>query len=298
MAARDSRPLIRYLKVQEAQEAELLKVLKRSSAENAKMIRALAGKRGIGAQIRRDQLLMTKRALLAEQAKLWKIVGSQVEAGRALAAAAAVDSNFVYEDVLLRSVLSKDARDQLLAAAEAQAQKGIDSVVAKITGLSDYTLSKQVYRTKQLSNGLVQRLVQQMIANGCSWKELADAVRKYIDPNVRGGVSFAAKRLARTELNNAFHAVAVQEGIDSPFITGQKWNLSGSHPKPDACNDYADGEHYVGGDAGVYRAADVPSKPHPQCLCFLTPVTPSREDFIRNFTAGKYDSYLDGVIGE
>jgi hypothetical protein len=298
MASRDKRPLIEYLKIQERWEAELLKILKRASSENAKMIRELSGKQGIGAQVRRDQLRLVKKELLKAQANLWRVVGSTVEAGRADAAAAAVRSNFVYEDVLIRSGLSKDDRARLLASAEQQAQKGLDNVVARVTGLSDYTLSKQVYRTKALSNGLVQRLIERQIANGVSWAELAKAVRQYINPGVRGGVSYAAKRLARTELNNAFHAVSVTEGIESPFIVGQKWNLSGSHPRPDACNTYAESSHYNGGDAGVYKDSQVPSKPHPQCLCYLTPITPSREEFIKKFTSGGYDSYLDGMIGK
>jgi hypothetical protein len=298
MASRDKRPLIAYLRVQEFWEAELLKILKRASAENAKLIRELAGKKGIGAQVRRDQLLLVKRELLKAQADLWKTVGSTVEAGRADAAAAAVRSNFVYEDVLIRSGISKVVRARLLASAEKQAQKGLDNVVARMTGLSNYTLSKQVYNTRQLSNGVIQRLIERQIANGVSWSELAKAVRGYIDPNVRGGVSYAAKRLARTELNNAFHAVSVKQGIESPFIIGQTWNLSSSHPRPDACNDYADSSHFEGGEAGQYREADVPSKPHPNCLCYLTPITPSRDEFIKKYLAGGYDSYLDGVIGK
>jgi hypothetical protein len=208
-----------------------------------------------------------------------------VEAGRKEASAAAVRTNFTYEDVLLRSVMSKAERDILLRSAERQALKALDSVIARLTGLSDYELSANVYKARALSNQQVQNRIVNILGQGGSWKDIADSVRDLIKPNVPGGVSYSAKRLGRTELNNAFHASSVIEARNSPFITAMEWKLSGSHKAPDECNQYAAHE--------PYEPKDVPGKPHPQCLCYVIPVTPSREEFISNYLQGSYDRYLD-----
>lgn len=293
MATRqDRRPLLAYLRVQEDFEAKLLHVLARVARDTRREIRALSGKQGIGAEVRRDQLRLVLKTVTARQAELWRIVGSEVQAGRVEAISAAVKTNFVYEDVLLNSVLSAAERRALLQSATAQAAKGIDAVIAKMTGLSDYELSAQVYRTQALSNGMLRNVIVNALGRGTSWKELADEVAKFIRPTTPGGVSYAAKRLGRTEINNAYHASAVTEGRNSPFIIGQRWMLSGSHPKPDECNQFAEQVHQKNGDPGVYRPGDVPGKPHPQCLCYLIPVTPTREEFLDGFLSGKYDSYL------
>ena len=49
--------------------------------------------------------------------------------------------------------------------------------------------------------------------------------------------------------------------------------LSGSHPRPDQCNVYA--SWMVRGSS----AYEVRASPNPNCLCFLTYVTPSVEEF-------------------
>jgi len=285
MASPDKKPLLSYLKVQENFERKLLTTLERISAETRKEITKLSAKNGIGARIRQDQLRLVLKVLLEQQATLWRLVGSEVQAARADALAAAVRTNMVYEQVLLNSVTSAAERRALMRAAIAQAEVVLDSVIAKMTGLTDYELSAQVYKSEKLANKQVQNLIVNLIGRGASWKELADAMRGFIKPNTPGGVSYAAKRLGRTELNNAFHAGAVIEARNSPFIIGMEWHLSGSHPKPDECNTYA--------DHGVYKPENVPGKPHPQCLCYVTPITPSREEFMSKFLDGSYDRYLD-----
>ena len=79
---RDRRPLLAYLRVEEDFEGKLLTTLERVAAETKKEIRALAGKRGIGAQIRRDQLRASLKAINMQQAELWSDVVSHVKAGR------------------------------------------------------------------------------------------------------------------------------------------------------------------------------------------------------------------------
>ena len=99
-------------------------------------------------------------------------------------------------------------------------------------------------------------------------------------------------RLARSEINNAFHAVAVQQAQDKPWVHAMQWHLSRSHPKPDLCDEYAKENKFDLG-AGIFRKADIPRKPHPHCFCYVTPVQLDEEDFLDQLTSGSFDRYLE-----
>jgi hypothetical protein len=99
-------------------------------------------------------------------------------------------------------------------------------------------------------------------------------------------------RLGRTEVNNAFHASSVKQYRETPWVEKCKWHLSGSHPKPDLCNEYAENN-----GNGVWAVDDVPAKPHPNCLCYVTPINTDLNKFVKNFKAGQYDSYIDEKMG-
>jgi hypothetical protein len=286
----DRRPLISYLRVQADHDREMLRILRQSNTKINAELKRLTARSGIGAAVRRDQLALSQRAINQEMATLWARVGDHTAAGRANAAAAAVRSTTGL--TALRGVLPAADLDYMLRSAEASARRGIATLEARL-GLSQIPLAQSVYKNTALSTGKVDGIINAALARGASAKELADDVRQYIRPDVRGGVSYAAMRLGRTELNNAFHAQQVQTGINEPWTTGLLWNLSGSHPRPDECNEYADSSHYTGGRAGVYKPEDVPAKPHPNCLCFTTPEVDDREEFMRKFEEGHYDDFLD-----
>ena len=82
--------------------------------------------------------------------------------------------------------------------------------------------------------------------------------------------SYAARRLARTEITAAAGRATINAAAANPFVNKIQWRLSASHPKIDICDDYAHGG--PNGD-GVYAIDQVPDyPPHPQCLCALLPV--------------------------
>lgn len=280
----DRKPLLAYLKVQEGWERDLLVVLRQSAARVEKELKAIerAGRTNISTQVRTAQLQSSLRALKEEQAALWRTVGSSVAAGREEAAAAAVRIHGGYEAAVLNSRISKQAQQAIIAAREATARSGVEAVTARMTR-SQLPLSDKVYRTQALVTGKIDRLVYQGLATNASAARIAADVRGFIDPRTPGGVKYAAQRLGRTEINNAFHAMQVEEAERSPFTTGVLWQVSGSHPEPDECDDYS---------GTVYAPRDVPLKPHPQCLCYTVPQTLSRDDFIKSFQRGEYDSYL------
>jgi hypothetical protein len=289
----DRRPLITYLRVQRDFDRRMIAILSRSSERITAELRRLETRAGVGAAVRRDQLLLTQAAIQRELADLWTAVGRETLAGRATAAAAAVDT--ILSEQALRAVMPATDAAFLLRSARASAAATVGTVEARAK-LSTIPLAQSVYNNQLLAAGKIDAIVDEALARGASARELARDVRAYVRPDVRGGVRYAAFRLGRTELNNAFHAQQVLTGVETPWVVGLKWNLSGSHPRPDECNDYADKPHIPGGENGVYRPDQVPGKPHPNCLCFTTSIDVGRAAFIDNFRAGDYDDFVDSVM--
>jgi hypothetical protein len=139
-------------------------------------------------------------------------------------------------------------------------------------------LSTRVYKNAALSSGAVERQIRASIIQGENARQLAKRVEQFVSAKTPGGVSYAALRLARTELNNAFHEQQKMQG-DAPWVKSIKWNTSRSHPKKDSCDDLAT-QNLHGLGRGCYPADAVPDKPHPQCLCFTTFNTISEKDML------------------
>jgi hypothetical protein len=92
--------------------------------------------------------------------------------------------------------------------------------------------------------------------------------------------SYAARRLARTEVSHAFNEGVRQAAEANPFVDGVKWNLSGSHKDADECDALAQGSSR-GLAPGVYRPSEFPRMPnHPHCLCYATQVTTDDVDAV------------------
>lgn len=281
----DRTPLVEYLRVQTDRDAEVVRALTAASEGiNRELIRLGASAKP-GKLVRSYQLRKAQGAIHRELATTWSRIGNIVEAGRAEAMAKAVELSF--PDNLLANVLPEADRAALLDSLKASAGQGIVSLEHRLSGASYRPLATSVYHNAALAQGKVDTIVNNALARGASARELAADVREYIRPDVRGGMHYAAMRLARTELNNAFHAQQVLSAQKNPMIERVRWNLSGSHPRPDECNDFA--EH--GGD-GLWRPEEVPGKPHPHCLCYMTDELPDRAEFIKRYEAGAYDDFL------
>lgn len=287
-------PLQRFLRVQRAHDRELDSLLRAAARDADRRVRALAGRQGIGAQVRAAQLTQIRAELLRTSRILWPNVNVVLTRQLEAAVQAAADAASAVDRVIFRAAGGMPTG--LADAHRAQARDTLRFYEARTA--NGIPLSEQVYRTQQLADGFVDRQVNLAILQGSSWKEIADRVRGSILPNVRGGVAYAAKRLGRTELNNAFHTAQKAAHLDEPWVETYRWRLSGSHPKIDACDDLAGTVHFDGGEPGHFRKEDLPSKPHPQCLCHFTAETVSIEAFVTNFRNGRYDRYLDEKIGD
>ncbi len=270
-------PLRAYLRVQLQTDTELKRMFQRAAKDAAAQIRKLPK-----GDIRRQQLETVLRTLRKIQSDLWTggrtNVVSITTAGRARAVEAAVRNaetllNTVYANMPTR--VAGPLRDGLDAAARENILT--DSVRQR------RALSRRVYRSGQHTMQALETTLRSGLLRGLSADEMAREVTRFIDPSTPGGASYAALRLARTEINNAFHEQQIRNG-QRPDVDKVRWNLSGSHKVPDKCNVYA--------SKGLFDSDKVPDKPHPQCLCYLTYETADVDDLIAMFDAGDFDAEI------
>lgn len=277
-------PLQRLLAEIGLTEKQLRAILQDGAEEAERLIPKMIEKNTTGSKIKASQMALVLREIKAMLDALWGDLGGAVKDGVTGAALSAAQG----EDILLKFMNAKGT-DIMKAAFTEQARSGIPNILAKAA--NNIPLSLQVYRTQTLANGEVNRRVNRGLLLGHSAKRIADDVRDLIRPDVPGGVSYAANRLARTELNNAFKTSQELRYRDEPWSKGMKWNLSKSHPDKDICDHYAEAdEHGLG--AGVYAFGHRPHS-HPNCLCYLTVVQADEDDFIESFLAGEYSEFID-----
>lgn len=280
------------LRVMRAAELDVIRIMIQALDDIETQLRALGQREGIGARVREDQLRTTRTAILRRVQVAWARVGDVIRVqavNAALAASAAADG--YDEDFLRRLGLSRDEIRDFQASLARQAERSVDQSLNRLfdeSGSTRIPLSEKVYNSAQLASGAVDNAVQSALARGLSAREFAQSVRNLIDPNVRGGVSYSAQRLARTEINNAFHYASLRRSENKPWVKGMKWNLSGSHPKVDICDALAGGGGQDGLPTGVYPIGSVPNRPHPNCLCHVTPYTMSSAEFERSLAAGQF----------
>lgn len=277
-----------YLKIQRESDIAIIRLLESAASDVDGQIKSILDD-GPGAIVRREQARLVKKALLTESANLWDKLGLRIRADQVRSAVGAVNTLFKYRDMLRAAGLSPAEIEVMRRSALATAARGITTAITRHS-ISKLPLSEKVYKSAAFVNGMLDRRVDSALARGLSAREFVRDVKDLVSPRTAGGVRYAALRLARTELNNAFHATSIETAKSTPWITGLAWNLSGSHPAEDICDRLA--------ADGPYDPNDVPRKPHPQCLCFTTPDILPEDDFIRNLRAGTYDSIETNDIGK
>lgn len=274
-----AEPLLRYMNIQELTDADF-RTLLRDAAKEAESIVARSG------DVRRAQLDLARH-----QQALWRSVGDSTRVAIGDGVDGAADSLSYLNEIMLNGTGSGSTywRHSMLA----QARQGINSFISR--GANGVPLAESVYRGRAWSNDLINRKINGLLLAGASAREIATSVSGLINPAVPGGVSYAAMRLGRSELNNAFHSTSVRLASEQPWVQGMKWNLSSSHPEGDICDDYAYKVHWRGHDQGVFKTSDVPGKPHPQCFCYVTPVVDSDAAIAKRFANGEYDDYVGSM---
>lgn len=283
----DPKLLHAYLRRQVVVDVEMRKVLRAAIRSLDSEIARLSQSAKIGNQVRASQLRLTR-----EMMSIWRDVGDVIETGITGSASELAKVQQAFDKEMLARLGAK-MEPAFARSLLATAESGLDSYISRRH--HGMTLSERVYRNGRKSVTAVEGIINQSLLSGRSATEIARLVRSYINPRTPGGLSYAAMRLGRTELNNAFHETSLRMAADDPFVERVKWNLSGSHPKPDICNDYASAVNRRGWDPGEYSVGQVPAKPHPQCLCYTTTISISEDAFLRNMRSGKYDNMADMV---
>ena len=212
--------------------------------------------------------------------ELWGDINRLVQEGVYAASELAADHQLLREVAMgMPDGLIRQYSDRMYF----NALQSANDIVSRHT--NGFTLSQRVYRNSQASVLTVGKIVDRGLALQMSAREIAAGVRSHISPTTPGGVSYAANRLARTEINNAHHDTTIRTTKNRPWVTGYKWMLSGSHPKTDICDQYA--------HRGSFSKLDVPSKPHPQCFCFIVVEQESHEEFMKKLKNEDYDGFLE-----
>lgn len=285
-------PITTFARVSRVSDRDILDLLNEAAETTSKRIKELAPKEKLGAKARAAQERILLNSLYGEMRSLWEGVGYLTIIGEQNAARAAVDSM----DYLTRAVYGRSGHeaDLLRRQLREAGRAGVDSLISREENLR--ALSSRVYKNIALSQNQIGRRIQVNLIRGVSAKEFAADIASLIRPNVKGGVSYSAMRLARTEINNAFHGTAIRYTREMPWVNGYKWNLSGTHRNrvkgSDVCDDYATEDGYNLGP-GNYPKRAVPSKPHPLCLCFVTVIVDDARAFANKYRSGAYNNYIN-----
>jgi hypothetical protein len=261
-----------------------------AATDASNRISALEQKPTFSAGVRTAQIRLAQNEIRYVLRDLFSNLTPIIEDGQRSQSVSAIDAITESDRAYLEAAFSSTGDvASYIKSQRTSAMLNVTNAVRRVTQV-DIPLSGRVYRTQSLANRWVQNVIVSHLARGSSAKDLAKAVRSNILPNTSGGVSYAALRLGRTELNNAYHATAIDAAQDRPWIIGMGWYLSATHTtdpaKPEICEQLA--KH-------VYDVDSVPAKPHPQCRCYVAPKMESLPVFMSNLTTGKYKDWIDNA---
>jgi len=95
-----------------------------------------------------------------------------------------------------------------------------------------------------------------------------------------GRQQYVLKRIIRTELAHAQHAAVLEIGAQDQDVTGYRWRRSAGADRAEPCQCGLYATIDFGAGPGYWPRERVPArKPHPHCMCSLTPTTkPFPED--------------------
>ncbi len=180
-----------------------------------------------------------------------------------------------------------------------------------------FNLSDRVWRIQEYTQKGILDITTQAIMSGTSAVELAEQVEGFLlkrgpawttgikrSVTGRGTVAYNALRLARTEINQAYHWAQKEMAVNNPMLIGQKWNLSNTHPTdwppsaaymgyPEICDYRANHDHHGLGE-GVFPPGEAPPD-HPNGLCYLTDVWKPVEEIL-DLLGDPDPDWMDGEL--
>lgn len=281
--------LLRYIAVQQMYDKQIFKALN-DAAEDAGKVAESLGTKKIGERTKKYQASLVKNQIKSVIKTMFKDFVPVIGKGQKDAAEAAAHAALANDAKVLKA-LFPDPKERIAwqNSFVESSRHGISAMVTRITE-SKIPLSKRVYKTSAFSTGLLDRRINSALARGASAKELAKTVEDLIKPDTPGGVSYAAMRLARSEINNAFHVMSIHSAQEFPWTAEVEWHLSKVHaPQGCLCEEYA--------KQRMFPKDAVPLKPHPQCMCYIVPKTMGWNDFAQQLQSGGFDDFFEQKYG-
>lgn len=294
--AKKANWLVRYIGVQQAYDKNVLVALQQASVDALKSVAKYEGKDNISSKVAIYQSSLVRSEIRKIVRDLFQGLTPVINAGASDAAEAAAKAALSQDAKVLELLFAnpKELADYK-ASLKQTARHGIQAMVDRVLN-PQWPLSTRVWNSGAMASGALDRKINSALARNASAVDLAklvegDLLPQHVKGGKPGGTSYAAYRLARTEINNAFHAQSIGQAQDSPWVVDMEWHLSLMHKDHpgDLCESYAREQYFV--------KADTPPKPHPQCMCFVTPVDTGWEDFATQLKAGAFDDYYEKTYG-
>ena len=204
-------------------DSDLKRALRDAATEADSIVRSIVPD-SVGPAIRRAQYQQRAYLLRHVQTELFGRTSADMLRHLETSSRLAVRGTMLISEVLARALGDNALGSSFLFSARASVENLRSRLMSRID------LSPRVYKNQALANRWVDRAVNRGILLGKSAREIASDVRLLIRPDTPGGVSYAAQRLGRTELNNAFHETSRRAVEGMPWITGVRWNLSDHGP--------------------------------------------------------------------
>lgn len=261
-------------------------VLNDAAAEAEQIIVSAAAKGTVSGTVQAAQMRNALAGIEALNSDMWSEHERLIHGGMFQQAQLAADQAL---DLDLFTGMPGSAVLQYAKGTHWQAAQVVDDLISR--NESGYVLADRIYANGLVTTKQVGSIVNKALILQTSARDLAKQVESFYRPDVPGGASYAAKRLARTEINNAHHATTIAMSADKPWVNGFKWNLSRSHGHKDECDALAEEDRFQMGK-GIYPKSDAPDRPHPQCICYLTHEMMDEDEFIDNLVRGDYDDHL------
>lgn len=111
-----------------------------------------------------------------------------------------------------------------------------------------YTLSDRIWRVGVEERARIDALLDYHVPRGTAAVDIADRLERFLTPGATRARtrtpygtegSYAARRLARTEITAAAGRACMAANAINPYVTGTDWRLSASHPRIDICDPVA-----------------------------------------------------------
>lgn len=200
--------------------------------------------------------------------------------------AVAEDTIDIYGNLTSKYAKEKGYAFDAAAAFNSIPYAAVQNVVGRVWG-DGYNFSDRIWIMNEYANQSVKDILSAGISRGEGATKIAKQLQEFlIEPSIsdttsyttaglksitgRGTINYNALRLAKNEINNTYREALVVANDKNPIMGGVKWNLSGSHPRPDICDVWAKMDAY-GLGAGVTPADKTPID-HVGGFCFLTEV--------------------------